>query len=112
MKIAVASSDGKNVDLHFGKASSLYIYDFNKEIGEAANFIERRTAPIDENEKHQWRLVLNIIKDTDVVICVQAGFKSKFGIEEAGLKLVEDQGPIEEVLKRYIDHYNFMSTPI
>ncbi|MDR0900777.1 MAG: FeMo cofactor biosynthesis protein [Methanobrevibacter sp.] len=109
MKIAIASSDGKNVNLHFGKASSLYIYDFN---GETANFLEKRTAIINRDEKHQWKSVLDKIKDCDIVICVQAGFKSKFGIEEAGLKLVEDEGPIDEVLNSYIEHYKFMKAPL
>ena len=29
MRIAVTSSDGENVDLHFGKGNSLYVYDYN-----------------------------------------------------------------------------------
>lgn len=107
MKIAIASSDGKNVDLHFGKGSSLYIYDFD---GKSTKFLEKRTVIINENEKHQWKKVLEIIMDCDVIICVQAGFKSKYGIEEAGLKLVEDEGSIDEVLKRYVNHYNFMKS--
>ncbi|KZX14723.1 dinitrogenase iron-molybdenum cofactor [Methanobrevibacter cuticularis] len=109
MKIAVASSDGKNVDLHFGKASSLYLYNFD---GEKITFDEIRTVDISSNEKHQWRSVLEAIADCDVVICVQAGFKSKFGIQEAGLKLVEDEGHLDEVLNRYINHYKFMNSKI
>ena len=27
-----------------------------------------------------------------------------------GIKLVSDEGPVEEVLQRYIDHYNFMNS--
>jgi len=109
MKIAIASSDGKNVDLHFGKARSLCIFDFN---GENEKFLEKRTVELVEDEKHQWMKTLKTIEDCDVVICVQAGFKSKFGIEESGIKLVEDDGPVEEVLKRYIDHYKFMKSPL
>ena len=29
MRIAVASTDGENVDLHFGKARSLYVYEYD-----------------------------------------------------------------------------------
>ncbi|MDR3292445.1 MAG: FeMo cofactor biosynthesis protein [Methanobrevibacter sp.] len=105
MKIAIASSDGKNVNLHFGKANSIYIYDFD---GENTNYVEHRTVDIIPNEQHQWSKVLNTILDCDVVISLQAGFKPRFGIENAGLKNIEDEGSIEDVLKRYIDHYNFM----
>ena len=111
MRIAIASSDGKNVDLHFGKASSLCIFDFDEE-GNNKRFIEKRAVEIKSGEKHQWMKTLDIIQDSDVVICVQAGMKSKFGIEEADIKLVEDEGPIDEVLNRYIDHYKFMKAPL
>jgi predicted Fe-Mo cluster-binding NifX family protein len=111
MRIAVASSDGKNVDLHFGKARSIYIFDFDEK-GDNKIFVEKRTVEFESGQKHQWMKTLNVIKDCDVVICVQAGFKSKFGLDEEGIKLVEDEGPIEEVLNRYIDHYKFMNTPL
>ena len=32
MRIAIVSSDGENVDLHLGKGSSVYIYDYEKEL--------------------------------------------------------------------------------
>ena len=99
MKIAIASTDGKNVDLHFGKARSLCIFDFD---GETKKFIERRTVEFVKDQKHQWMKTLKAIEDCDVIICVQAGFKSKCGMDESGIKLVEDEGPVDEVLKRYL----------
>ncbi|MDR2874231.1 MAG: FeMo cofactor biosynthesis protein [Methanobrevibacter sp.] len=106
MKIAIASSDGKNVDLHFGKANSIYVYYFD---GENSKFIEHRTVEIDLNERHQWTKVLDVISDCDIIMSAQTGFKSKYGIEKAGLKSFEVKGPIETVLKKYIDHYKFMN---
>jgi len=105
MKIAVASSDGESVDLHFGKAQNFLIFEFN---GDKAEFLESREVTIDPEEKHQWSKSLQTIKDCEVVICVQAGMKGKFGLENAGIKLVEDEGPVGEVLERYIAHYKFM----
>ena len=46
--------------------------------------------------------------DCDVLFCVQYGFKSKIKADNAGLKLVMDEGPIDEVLQKYIDHVKFM----
>jgi len=111
MRIAVASSDGKNVDLHFGKARSICIFDFDDE-GDNRTFVDRRFVEFEPGEKHQWIKTLNAIEDCDVVICVQAGLKSRIGIDESGLKLVEDEGPLKEVLNRYIDHYKFMKAPL
>jgi len=42
------------------------------------------------------------------LISVQYGFKSKIKADDQGIKLVMDEGPIDEVLKRYVDHVNFM----
>ncbi len=109
MKIAVASSDGINADLHFGKANHFSIYEFNEE---EAIFVESRDVSIAKGEKHQWKRPLEIIDDCDVVICVQAGMNGKFGLEQKGIKLVEDEGTVEEVLYRYIKHYKFMKKPL
>ena len=104
MRLAVVSSDGVNVDLHLGKGKSVYVYDYEEEV----NFVERRDVEIAEDAKHQGGKVIKACEDCDVLISVQYGFKSKIKAEDAGIKLVEDEGPISDVLKRYIDHYNFM----
>ena len=106
MRLAVVSSDGKNVDLHLGKGKSLYIYDWDDEL----NFVEVRDVEIAEDSKHHGGKVLKACSDCDVLIAVQYGFKSKIKAEDAGIKLVMDEGPIDEVLKRYIDHVNFMKS--
>lgn len=104
MRIAVVSSDGENVDLHLGRGSGVYVYDCGEEI----SFVERRDVEISEDSKHQGGKVLKACTDCDVLIAVQYGFKSKIKADDQGIKLVMDEGPIEEVLKRYIDHVNFM----
>ncbi|MGB9937613.1 MAG: NifB/NifX family molybdenum-iron cluster-binding protein [Methanobacterium sp.] len=108
MKIAVATSDGKDVD-HFGKAQGFMIYEFDEE---KMNYIEKRDSPKVKGEKHQWQKSLNVIEDCEVVICAQAGLKGKYGLKEAGIKLVEDEGSVAEVLKRYVNHYKFMKKPL
>jgi len=108
MKIAVATSNGKDVE-HFGKAQSFMIYEFDEE---NVNFTEKRESPKIKGEKHQWQKSLDVIGDCEVVICVQAGLKGKFGLKNAGIKLVEDEGSIDEVLERYVKHYKFMNKPL
>lgn len=104
MRLAVVSSDGENVDLHLGKGKSVYIYDYENEL----TFVEQRDVEISEDSKHQGGKVLKACKDCDVLIAVQYGFKSKIKADDQKIKLVMDEGPIDEVLKRYIDHVNFM----
>ncbi|BDH79876.1 MAG TPA: FeMo cofactor biosynthesis protein [Methanothermobacter sp.] len=107
MKIAVASSDGENVNSHFGKASKFIIYEFD---GEKAEMVEERKVNLDPAEKHQWMKTLDAIRDCDIVIAVQAGLRAKFGLEEAGIRFVSDEGPIEDAIRRYIKHYKFMKS--
>jgi len=108
MKIAVATSNEIDVD-HFGKANKFLIYEFN---GEKFTFIEYRDSKKIKGEKHQWQKSLSAIEDCDVVISSQAGLKGKLGLKNAGIRLVEDEGSIDEVLERYIKHYKFMKKPL
>ena len=105
MRMAVVSSDGENVDLHLGKGKSVYVYDYLDDL----KFVEVRNIDIVDDSKHQGSKVLNACQDCDVIIAVQYGFKSKIKAEDLNIKLVMDEGPVDEVLKRYIDHYNFMN---
>ena len=104
MRLAVVSSDGENVDLHLGRGKSVFIYDYDGEL----NFVEQRDIEIADDAKHQGGKVIKTSSDCDVLIAVQYGFKSKIKAEDAGIKLVMDEGPIDDVLKRYIDHVEFM----
>lgn len=104
MRLAVVSSDGKNVDLHLGKGRSVYVYDYEDEL----KFVEHREVKITEDSKHQGGKVIKACSDCDVLISVQYGFKSKIKAEDAGIKLVMDEGPVDEVLERYVDHVEFM----
>ena len=104
MRLAVVSSDGENVDLHLGRGKSVYVYDYGDEL----EFVERRDIEIADDAKHQGGKVIKTCSDCDVLICVQYGFKSKIKAEDAGIKLVMDEGSIDDVVKRYINHVNFM----
>ena len=104
MRLAVVSSDGENVDLHLGKGKSVYVYDYRDEIV----FVEKREVEISEDAKHQGGKVIKACSDCDVLISAQYGFKSKIKAEDAGIKLVMDEGPVGEVLERYIKHVEFM----
>ena len=107
MRIAVTSSDGENVDLHFGKGNSLYVYDYNEENGDLS-FLEHRTVAIEEDKKEQSYLIIKAIEDCDVVICLEFGFKAQIKASEANIKLVREEGTVKEALDSYINHVNFM----
>ena len=107
MRIAIASSNGKDVDLHFGKAHSLYVYEYDEE-EDKIKFMEQRTVEIEMDTKHQNPKIIKAIEDCEACICAQFGPKAAIYAEDAGLKLVKDEGTVEETLQKYIDHVNFM----
>lgn len=107
MRISVSSTNGEDIDLHFGKSSSVYIYEYDEEDDELS-FIEHRSIEIDADSKHQNTKILKAIEDCDIAICAQFGPKANIFAEDAGIKLVKEEGTVEEALKAYIDHYNFM----
>jgi predicted Fe-Mo cluster-binding NifX family protein len=109
LKIAITSNDGKNVDTHLGKTIYLSIYELD---GDDFKFIERRETGIDTSKKHSGHLVLELAKDCEVIITAKFGFKSKMRADDANIKLIQDEGSIDEVLKRYIDHVKFLNKPI
>ncbi len=107
MRIAVCSSDGENVNLHFGKGTSLYIYDYDEK-SEELEFIEQRTVQIEEDKKEQSYLIIAAIKDCDVAICLEFGFKAQLRAKEENIKLVREDGTVKEAIEKYINHIKFM----
>ena len=107
MRIAVASSNGEDLDLHFGKAHTLYVYEYDEEKDEF-DFIDKRTVEIEMDTKHQNPKIIEALDDCEVAICAQFGPKAQMHAEDAGLKLVKEEGTVEEALRAYIDHVNFM----
>ncbi len=105
-KIAVASSDGINVDTHFGRADHFYIVSFNDDLSEVTTLEKRSVDPICQGgshyEPHLWNKVEQI-KDCDYVLVSRIGQRaaqelSKYGIEAYELPGEIDAG-IEEIWK-------------
>ncbi len=109
MKIAVAVSDDEKFTEHFGKAQNFMIYEFNEY---EMKFMEKRKSLKIPGEKHQWGKSLNVIEDCDVVICLQIGLRAKPALKQMEKKIVEDEGSVEDVLQRFINHQKFIDKPI
>ncbi len=109
MRIGVAVSDDEEFVEHFGRAQKFLIYEFD---GEKLEFLDRRESKKIPGEKHQWGKSLKVVDDCDVVICLQIGMTAKPGLKSAGKKVVEDEGSVDEVLNRFIEHEKFMHKPL
>ncbi len=111
MNFAVASTDGENIDLHFGKASSICIFDYDD--GEI-NFLDKYNIDIDEDKHHQGSLIVNFLNNHNIktIFVLQIGFKSKIKVDDAGIKVVVDEGSIKDAVLKYVNHLKFMEKPV
>ncbi len=109
MRIAVAVSEDEIFTEHFGRAQKFLIYEFD---GEMTELIDKRESIKIPGEKHQWGKSFKVVDDCDVVICLQIGMTAKPGLKSAGKKVVEDEGRVEEVLSRFVEHEKFMNKPL
>lgn len=101
IRIAVASSDGKTVNMHFGDASHFLIFEVE---GIHVNFIELREKekkPIQEHSD-RWMQSLNIIKDCKVILCSRMGQEPASMLEEEGIIPLQCSGTIADAIKYYL----------
>ena len=104
MKIAITTSNGKSVDLHFGKAKSFNIYELTSE--ELA-FIETRSTGgyCSGNSNHKFKpnkldAAFEVIKDCEVICTAKIGETPSTKLQEKGLHVVEFEGTIDDVFEK------------
>ncbi|HEY5584141.1 MAG TPA: NifB/NifX family molybdenum-iron cluster-binding protein [Ruminiclostridium sp.] len=99
-RIAIASSDGKNIDLHFAKASQFYIYDVNKD---AFEFIElRKCEGIIKHDENEFDKKIEKFYGCMAVFVSQIGRGALAYVSSKGLRVFEAPYPIESVLEKLV----------
>ncbi len=102
MKIAVASSDGKTVDLHFGQAYHFLIFQMGKNGLEFLEIREKSKKPVYDHE-YRWKRGLEILKDCRVIFCRRIGDEPRQVLQELGIEVVESKNePIPTAVTQYL----------
>ena len=107
-RIAIASSDGVNVDTHFGHAFFFIIADVNEINGEVTEIEDRDVSPACEGHScggHQGRniaKIADILSDTDYVLIARIGPPAAAELEQKGIDIFEGAGPIEQRIRELI----------
>jgi len=103
MKIAVASNNGKTVNLHFGDASHCLIFEVD---GNQVNFVELREKPRKPIKDHsdRWIQSLELISDCQVVLCSRIGPEPKESLKTKGIESVESQKAVTDAIKDYLSN--------
>ncbi|MGF7119482.1 NifB/NifX family molybdenum-iron cluster-binding protein [Methanobacterium oryzae] len=102
MKIAVATSDGKNVDLHFGSADIFLIFEIEEN---NVNFLELREKPRVPINEHsdRWTVSLKLLEDCNAVFCSRIGDEPKESLQSKGIETVESQKSLKKAIKDYLE---------
>jgi len=105
-RIAAASTDGKTIDEHFGKAAYFLIFEIGKE---GRILVEKRAVtPLSRNDKHTEDGLLSSIealKDCTAVIAARIGGPVKRALEINGISVFEKTDSIDNALSKLAAYY-------
>lgn len=114
VKIAVASSDGYNVDQHFGRAERFLIFRADLDTGEVFDEAERRETSFCKDGAHDTDLLARTIEelsDCQYILVSRIGPRARMEVERHGIEVYEIPGDIAvsvEKLLQYIQLQKFM----
>ncbi|WP_424354728.1 NifB/NifX family molybdenum-iron cluster-binding protein [Methanobacterium sp. MBAC-LM] len=117
LKVAIASSDGKSIDLHFGQAPDFLIFEI-KENGDS-KFIEARKniPPSDdpnllENHDNALAKSVDLISDCDVVLASQIGPSASKAILSCSVQSYSIRGLLIEKALKKLASSKLVSKPV
>jgi nitrogen fixation protein NifX len=98
-RVAVASSDGKVINQHFGRAGQFLIFDLSEN---GYDFYElRKTAPVcgsEETHDDLLQLTVNCLADCQVVLVSRVGPGAEEALRQSGIRVFAIPGLIQPVL--------------
>ncbi|MBQ9212821.1 MAG: hypothetical protein IJ150_02635 [Bacteroidales bacterium] len=103
--VAIASSDGYNIDVHFGRAETFYIYRFF--IDEWIFIEKRELKPVCQNGKHsisQMQESVKIFSDCKYIAASKIGAGASSTIRALGIIPIELPGDINEALEKIFSY--------
>ena len=109
-RIAAASTDGKMIDRHFGKADSFFIFDID---ASGWTFVEQRNVtPLcescDEDGGHSS--ILESLADCTAVVAVKIGAKAKRDLEINHISAFEQPDHLDKAMAKLAAYYTGKKT--
>jgi nitrogen fixation protein NifB len=103
LKIAVATSDGINIDLHFGQTTLFHIFDVNEDgtyqLIEQRGIIPRATG--ESEEEHPAATTIEQLTDIDVVLVNRIGVGPNNELAARGIRAFSLDGTLDRALTAY-----------
>jgi len=103
MKIAVASTDGKLVDLHFGDANKFLIFEIEDGEGKFHEIREKTDLPLN-NHTDRWLASIDLINDCKAVICNKIGNEPTIELRKIGIKPIKLDCEVNKAVKECSKH--------
>ena len=127
-KIALGSSDGKNVDLKFGEIKKFVIFEVEEEKGKLSEIrnVEDHTAVSDIHSSGlaggcgssgcggngngcngfgDTTSKVETVRDCRCIVCKKIGFHAQKQLERKGISAFDIEGPVDEILEKIIAYY-------
>ncbi|HWP96095.1 MAG TPA: NifB/NifX family molybdenum-iron cluster-binding protein [Syntrophomonadaceae bacterium] len=100
-RVAVASSDGKVINIHFGQAEQFLIFDFN-ENGPEFYELRKTSAYCGSEESHDgvFSHTPTSISDCQYVLASRVGRGAEEALKQVGIQVFAMPGLIEPVLQK------------
>lgn len=101
MRIAVATSKGESVDLHFGQTEVFYIFSTGDDTLELLQ--KRKVTPLSTGDKNhpfdseRFEEIHTALKDCAKVYCTKIGDKPRQELVAKGIEPVIHSGPLSEI---------------
>jgi len=90
MKVAIASSNGKDINLHFGHAETFYIYTINNSTPELVETrsVSRFCTPESNHGKNNgvFEKFIALLGDCDILLCESIGYHVAKRLESEGIR--------------------------
>ena len=111
-KVAVGSSDGINIDEHFGRAGQFLIYEIDG--NEDFRLLETRKSNLDAEGHNKARLdsLARLLADVDAVLVYRIGPKGAETLRRAGIVSVALGGRIDRALAAYAKRGKLLGSPL
>ena len=99
LKIAVATSDGVTIDVHFGQATSFHIFDVAED--GTYQLLEQRDIVPRTSDGHPASATIQQLTDMDVILSQRIGDGPVRELEERGIKAFSLDGLLDRALIAY-----------
>jgi predicted Fe-Mo cluster-binding NifX family protein len=97
LEIAVASTNGRFIDLHFGDANRFLIYKIEEGNAKFQEIREKTPMPI-ENHQERWVSSIDLISDCKAVICSKIGPEPTIELRKLGIKPIQLECEVKEAI--------------